>query len=334
MNTAGDRLLYVLSSRGEIAWNSFRTIVDNILVEELASNSDLPSVRRHLIKSLDALGHCDIGFVASAGRIHVAPPVLYFLPMQDRFVAVAAGLRSPSTWSRLQDSCSKLDQISLAQRLQDMPFEHLLPPQYTVEASSSEQLEALAKSAKFRFQLQPAAWRFVHFAAGLDSYKERCQLSIGTELNWRRADFDPEYQVFWTSKAKDRPLRLSRYLRPKQNTFHYRLWSDDKWAEVDPDWGRYWILNAHGFDVLYHDKENSSFAFPVTAPVPRLLQRSLALCSGLAGKILSLKNNHKDFVVYSGVPEEIALLVASKLGQSLMRCQLSHSFEEKRWTIQ
>jgi hypothetical protein len=84
-------------------------------------------------------------------------------------------------------------------------------------------------------------------------------------------------------------------------------------------------LQRAGFGVLYFDFSLNLLAIPRTVPLPRLLARSVSLCSGsIAHPLRSrLGKRHLDFVVYELVPQVVAEVVAAKVGQELIDCHLN-----------
>jgi hypothetical protein len=327
----GDQLLYVISARHEVPWQSFRTIVDSVMLQQLSQENQLPLIRRHVVRALEGLGHCDIEF---GENVYAAPAALVLLPRMDVFETVLAGFRTPSTWQQLQQVCAQFPDVTLVSEDQDPPFATVVPRIYRLSAPSLAILEAFAMAAHLVFEGTPAAWKVVNVAAGLDEYKTICNFKSSEDINWRRTDFDPERQRFVAKSLDTRSLRLSQYVDPKKSTLRYWLWRDGAYAEVNPDWGRYWVLSELCSGVLYYDRTTGEFAFPAAVPLPRLYQRSLALCSGATPKIRKLRGARRDFLIYKSVPRAIALLVAQKLRQDLMECSLSNSFEDIAWTIQ
>jgi hypothetical protein len=97
------------------------------------------------------------------------------------------------------------------------------------------------------------------------------------------------------------------------------MWDSDKCAEIDVDWGRYLALHRAGFNVLYFDSTKHLLATPKSLPLPRLLARSVALCSGSSPRPLTSSSDGRltNFVVYDLVPRCLADLVAAKLEQEL-----------------
>jgi hypothetical protein len=89
---------------------------------------------------------------------------------------------------------------------------------------------------------------------------------------------------------------------------------------VEADWGRFALMRALARDVLLYDPQAFSLAVPITMPLPKLLARSLCLCSGLLpSEVESLwPGSRMKARVYRRVPLSIAELIANKLQQRLV----------------
>jgi hypothetical protein len=74
--------------------------------------------------------------------------------------------------------------------------------------------------------------------------------------------------------------------------------------------------------VLF-DSDAQMLAIPATVPLPPLHARALTLFSGLAASRQShLDNPSSQIDVYTGIPQEAAALLASKIDQPLTACHL------------
>ena len=104
---------------------------------------------------------------------------------------------------------------------------------------------------------------------------------IPPELNWPSQHFEAGSVAFIDGSPPD-GFRLSRYKDPIRDVWTYRLWRDDKSADVDPAWARYAVAKAGGYLPLsYHERDGGVVA-PLGFPLPALAARALTLCSGIA----------------------------------------------------
>lgn len=88
-------------------------------------------------------------------------------------------------------------------------------------------------------------------------------------------------------------------------------------AEVDPDWGRFFVLKSQSRHILYYGQRSHTFIHPLTIPLPKLIARALALCSGEAPLLSESSKIGQTQAVYRTVPQSIAAIAAQKLGQEL-----------------
>jgi hypothetical protein len=330
-----ERLLSVLSAKQEMSWAAWKKAFDYLSTTPTATEpfqiDSLRAERTDVLRALGALGHCDVEFdERGSGRVFVAPPVLARLPLAGLPQAVLAGSRTLQTVQQLVEACRNSGgeiKIEITAQLARL---RLLPARVLVRAATPESLAQFAAAQNLEFDLQPAAWRILHFAGTLNEYLAGCP-AVG-ELNWARRDFTLETLQFRPAHATGADLRLSNYTDRVRNTTRCLFWQRGRARKVERAWGRYAMLQAAGLNVLIYDAQQLRFAVPVSAPLPRLLARGLALCSGYAAEFLprqSLPYPHPEqrgFAVFQAVPPPIAELAADKMGQSLLPYSLNLSF--------
>jgi len=204
----------------------------------------------------------------------------------------------------------------------------LMPSRVTIRSSDLETLISFCGKVGLPMEIDPPCWKLASFCADIEAYIASLQWKEGIELNWKAWQFDPEYCEFKRDTSESARLRLMRYRDPVKNILRYRLWDGTRYADVDVDWGRYIILRESGFDVLYYDMTHHLLAVPRKAYLPRLLQRGLSLCSGLAplkyrsSTTLSGRDRNP-LDLFQMVPSQIAEAVSNKLGQHLSYCKLN-----------
>jgi hypothetical protein len=158
----------------------------------------------------------------------------------------------------------------------------------------------------------------------LDDLLNALKWQRGEQLTWVKKDFDLRTLRFRFEPADDDSFRLTRYVNPTKGTYLHRLSRDGHYAIVDCDWGRYAVLGEHGRNVLFYDERQKALAVPSSAPLPKLLARSLALCSGYPPRTIpsaqlawaSLETYAYD--VFRWVPVQIAEIVANCVGQTII----------------
>jgi hypothetical protein len=347
------RLLYVLSTRGEMSWRSFKEIFDALYtVQSTRQDSASPYddkdresrfPRNQTVTVLNALAHCDFDFKEGGGRVYVAPPVLARLPRAGLPQAVLCGARSPQTCAQLEAACAAqgalLEWETQPASLQSSAA--FTPPRVVVQATTTEDLEAVACLLDIHCRVQPPAWELLYHAGSLDALLDSSRPIEASNLKgWRRKDFDPrtlsiKEPLGRKPNASNETIntQLIRYTHPRTKASRNYLAKDDQFTPLGTDWehyawGRYAVLRAAGYSVLAYDERSFHLAAPIGAPLPRLLARSLALCSGYAPHFLPRRaaswNSPEPcgFNVYRWIPPQIARMVAEKLGQVLLRQEI------------
>jgi hypothetical protein len=325
----GDQLLYVISAKQQMSWAEFKSSADTLLFDEMTGAVSWPFVRHRILRIIDCLGHCDFTFGDQGGTIYAAPPSLIRLPTSGKVRAILTGSRSPESFETLVRKGQKYSGLLVDREAQKGRHGTAIPSRICVTGPTETEIKRFAEEASLPFEATPPAWKFVHCGADLDSCIDSLVWTEGPELNWRRMDFDPEYCRFRENSSSGELLRLSRYLDPIRNIFRYRLWKQNTWASVDLDWGRYAVLREHGFDVLFYDRKHHIMLIPSAAPIPRLLERALGLCSGLAPLFLSSEkqsSSRRTYDAFKLIPLSIAELICKSVGQGLAFCNLEGSF--------
>lgn len=332
MPNQSDALLYVLTDHECMSWTAFRGVFDYLDAQCGATHfgpfKELRNRRWRTVRALEALAHAEFDFDGD-GAVRVTPSVLARLPQSGLPRAVLTGARSPDAIAQITTVIRAMNgrvQLSVLPQTDVLP---LLPRRVTVQAESVDVLATVARTLGVRFEANPPAWVIAQFTGSLENYLETCTWSGRREMNWERTDFDPSRLQFRSGNGANSCRRLSRYRHPARGTTEFVLWHDGSGAQVDPDWGRYAILQALNFSVLTYDAERFVLAVPSGAPLPRLLSRALALCSGFAPRFVAADRvpgytrEHWGFELYRSVPPQVAEAVASCLGQHIERCMIA-----------
>jgi hypothetical protein len=323
--TSGDQLLYVISAKREVSWAVFKRVFDTLAAQETAEYDNVEFARSVVLKGLDSLGHCEVQADNDGLRVAATPSGLVRLPTA-KSVAVLSGARSPDSLDALTRAATKFG-ITVESTRQCGEQSELIPQKITVFGSTDTSLADFANAVGLPLSQVPTAWSLAQFSAELQEVIQALKWEKGPELNWPRADFNPEYNCFKPAADPRPAFRLTRYLDPVRNIFRYYVWNGDLCSRIDADWGRYFALQREGFGVLYFDHRLNLFAVPRTVPLPRLLARSVALCSGSVAHPLRsrLGKRNLDFVVYELIPGTVAEIVARKVGQDLIDCHLENA---------
>ena len=325
MCNPGERLLYVLSAKRDLAWSAFKRVFEVLYQAPGLDPSEVEQARPRrttTIRSLQALGHCDFAFDESGSRVFIAAAVLARLPTGGLPEAVLCGARSPQTLAQLQEECAKHGCVMTA--CEQPRTGGLLPHRICVQANIVSDLQGLAAGLGITVENTPSAWSLANVARPLSDVLARLRWDPGADLTWIRRDFDERALQFRADAKGSGNLRLSRYLHPTKGTHLHWLWRNSEHATIDCDWGRYAVLQNNGKNVLYYDDRTMDFAVPRGAPLPKLLSRSLCMCSGYAPRTFTAAEVRwhtptlGGYDVYCKVPLPVAELVAAAVGQSLI----------------
>jgi hypothetical protein len=321
---SSDRLLYVISARQKMPWAAFRQAFDGLHEQEADETADAGAVRRRTARALDLLGHADFFFDESGSGVYAAPPVLAALPTTGLPEAVLCGTRAPSTLDHLRGVCA-----DRPVELDADPHPHaaaLTPVRIGVRAESEETVQAIADDLGIPYLRTPPARTLLAFAGDLGGYLDQLDAPrLGTLASWKRKDFDPRRLQFrWADGARD-DFRLSQCLNPNRgNRWEHFFFDEGRRVGVDRNWGRYEVLRRTQSRVLHYDHRQFVLAVPGSAPLPRLLARTLALCSGYAPRFAAVESLSTSgaetwgYHLYSRVPKDLAVAVAAKVSQTLL----------------
>ncbi len=324
MFDAGDVLLYVLSSWRQTSWTTFRRSFDELHRRQLTAGhstvlGDAALFRFRTLRMLASLGHVEMGFgPTGAGTVTVSNSALVALPGPGIRKAVLVGARSPAFVERLRKASSgAAADFAVHPQGTATPF---APACIEIQAPRMDTFEMLAKSIGVPFMKAPPARAIGRWSGSVSEYLAKLTWSPDDNVNWYREDFDPVSLRFVGAVDEPAPVRLSRYQDPVRETWRYRFFREGQFASIDPDWGRYAILSHHKRQAVEFDPTSSSVRVPTRAPLPVLLSRALALCSGrspVPGR--SVDTNDRSFGlrydVYQAIPPSVASVVAHKVGQ-------------------
>ena len=320
----GDILLFALSARRRVPWPSFKRWFDEIHQLEVIDGQTrvvepAASVRWQTLRTLSCLGHIDLHFGQGEIQIVVAPPVLAALPGRGVTRVVLCGARSPVTIETLQDLATMADvEVIVGFPSDPNPY---LPTRVELVAKDPECIRDVATDMRLLYIDVPPARTLARVVASLQEYRRKLACSKEAELNWRREDFDTHRLQYRPHAGETAQIRLSRYQNPATSIWHYRLWQNGEWAEVEPDWGRYVMLALSSRNILQYDPSIRKVRVPYGAPLPALFARSLGLCSGHCSIHLEPVSNRgiQRSYVFDDVPPSVFNAVANKLSQQPIR---------------
>ncbi len=248
------------------------------------------------------------------GTILVAPPILAALPGSGMRKAVFCGARSPKLVSDLRKA-AKASGMNMLVQSQSKSSAYA-PSRIEIQSISAHGLEALAERVKISYVSTPPARTILSVCGSLADYITTLSWSCEDELNWSNEDFDTDNLRFTTRIGTPVAPRLSSYQNPANYQRKYWFHRYGEHAEVDPDWGRYAVLAMKGRRVVSYDEQTKSVLVPLGAPLPVLLSRALALCSGCAPRI---PHDSKEPRRRKSIPCEIFRDIPPTIFQAVMK---------------
>jgi len=323
MSSEPDRLLHVMTAKGELSWSAAKRVLDELYRASESFRRDPSFSRGRILRFMDAFGFCDFAFSEGHGRISVCPAAFVRLPLRQ-CSALLVGARGPTTFTEISSAARDYRNLSL--HMDPPEGDGFLPARITVESPDLPTLAQFSRTLKIHFEPEPACWRIAMASGDIESYESSLKWSKGPDLNWKSWTFDPEYVEFRKQAKGAEAVRLVRYLDPVKNVPRYRLWKGERYTEVDVDWARYLVLRQSGFNVLYYDPARYCFAVPRSASLPRLLQRALGLSSGLMPMPYRLRDglaSRQTWDLCQRVPQQVAETVCGKVAQHLSTFNLN-----------
>jgi hypothetical protein len=304
-----DRILLLLSAKGQGSWSQFRSAVEALDLEpdiedasSAARGSDLP-VYQEARFTLQRLGHVEFYSAESENGWRVVPPSVAM-----REVAATEGLlcgaRSPVLLDRL---AAASDLVVERSQVAGMP-ERIL-----VRGGSHEQLVARVRELGFLVQRDAPA----SLLSVLPNVRDRSSWqssSIPETPGWLVHQFslypEPQWNELPQADVRHAVSGLFRFVM-KHQRFYYLRWRGRTFS-VPVQVGKYAIMRRrHG--TLSYDSARWTLSFPTALRPPLLMERALVLCSGVLPRFDATTRR----LEYSDVNGSVALLAAQLLHQEV-----------------
>lgn len=332
MSEADDFLLYALSARVELSYRAFKETFNNLYSKrygyDLSGHDALERHWRNTLRGLDSLGHCDVIYRDGSNKIVVAPSRLARLPILGLPQAILCGSRGPQTLNLIKEKkgiiVDRIEVESLSQETRSP----CIPQRILVTAEDEHAMDVFAQELDIEYLHIPPSWIIASNSGSLEEYTNQLKWSPVTDLDWARGDYDPATLHFNRNLRVVGSVRLSSYRNPQTTLENHFFIDRGQRSAVDLFWGRYLLLSELQIHVIIYDPRKMLMAVPVGAPLPRLLARALALCSGYApqymprAKVQVKSREAFGFDVFSAIPPSLASTVAAKLNQNLVHTNL------------
>ena len=326
-----NKIIYALSSLGEVTIDKFNDLFKTLYIPEcgLLKEAEEINHRRQISQVFDSLGFCEFDY--SKRKVFICPPAMVLLPSFGLPKVLLTGARTPALIKKIKKAINKRkDKVIMHVYYQSNNWLNV-PDVITVEADSAETLRNIADEAGVLLSVDmPAAWEIANYCISLVELEEKLSFVNREEINWKKKVFDEDQLRFCFSKDVRREgYVLAEYTHPLTQQRMHWLWNGSEAAEVERDWGRYLFLKKCSKNVIFYNRRYECIGVPLTVPLPRILARAVALCSGKAPLIYCIKCINIElphdllFQFYTKVPEVIAKIVSQKVGQKLILKKLN-----------
>jgi len=358
MGVQSEHLIYALSAKGEMSMVDFNRLFSLLYSpdepERDAGELDEKNyewLRRDARRLLDMLGYCEFDY--ERGKVYACPPVLVELPVKWLPYALLTGTYTPEVLKRLEEYVQQ-NGTKDAVKIEKIPqSSRLMPEAIKLLAVTKGHLKNAAEYARIDFQDDaPAAWKLLNFSDDLNAIEHSVYFNKFADLqNWVCEEFSPEFLRFLPQDSENPHKSDERLATYYQRGKRYRrkcwIWNKDKQgAEIDRNWGRWLLMKWKRQNVLWYNVSDSELGVPAGMPLPRLLARSVALCSGLVperklertqwtqtrhenydlikapeSNVQNVLNIQYDF--YKTINKGFVEALAKKLGQTLININLT-----------
>ena len=320
MPSAGDQLLFALSSWRETSWASFKAAHDTVYGPDRSQPELIHGFSRfRALTTLQSLGHCE--YSRSEGRVLVSPSVLATLPLPGLPRAVLCGARAPGTLEQVKSEAARRGACRV-QCTDQRSRSRCAPVRVMLEAHSIDRLAEVCNELGIGFARTPPAWCVLAYAACLSDFAARLEWVEEPDLDWSRMDFSTEELRFTAPPGDAREIRLSRYDDPTRPRRLFYLWRGTQRAVVDPVWARFLLLKDSDRSVFFYEGASCRLHVPFFLPLPPLLERALCLSSGLSAAEARLPSKvaqeSMQTRVFDGIPRDVASKLAGKVDQELV----------------
>ena len=325
MSADPNRLLFVISARACMTWADYCEAVEFLSSGSLGINriTDITATMSGLLQCLVALGHCDNHYENGQSTITIAPPAICRIPRSGLPIAFLAGARCLKTQEQLADAEKKhKGAIQITTKRHPGPL-GLMPDTILIESKSEDALIQFSTDLGLHYSEVPPTWSLVNWCGSLSEYEKTLDYCIPKELGWTRYDFCLSSQKF-IRQHSEFSIRYSRYLDPTTKLPLHVFFQGDLGAKSDLCWGRYLFLNAKNITVAAYDEKRFRLCVPVKTPFPAIVARTVCLCSGkppihISRESLVTGLDCRDWLMFEGVPPQIAIIALSRVGQNPVR---------------
>lgn len=319
-------LIYAMSTISSLKLERFNELFRHVYLPSSSESDEQIDVdaRWQAVRLLESLGYCEFDF--KKRTVYMCKPALVLLPDFGLPKALLVGARTPRLVDDIKKAVHGRRKKTILEHFTHSGNNRVIPSAICIQATDKTIIQEIAEQAGIACDVTaPTAWRLAGMSATLDEIKDAMNFDERAEPGWNKRTFIKECLMFSSISVDETGKRLTEYRHPVTNQLHHWIWNGSTAAEIGRDWGRYTLLANIGSNILMFDEQQFELAVPVTVPLPCLLARAAALCSGIPPypavscreKIGGIPPGHP-YQVYSGVPPKIAGMISSKLNQILL----------------
>jgi hypothetical protein len=310
-----NELLIWMSARAEGSWQQFRSAIESFSVEaggredgessEDASSGDLP-LYQSARWGLERVAHVEFTSSGAELRWRVVPPTLAVRQHEGRSIGIVCGARSPGLHRALRQLSG-----AISVDTQSAPG---IPDLIRLVSTDTEGMYSAGR--RLGFLVQPnASVALLTAIPPVDDRRSRSPSDPPSGPGWALHRFIARSRGWEEAGPQDlgSPTPgLFRYQLGYQRLYFLR--SRGRWYRVPVQVGKYVLLRRGRIKrVVRYERRRAILSVPVAFRPPLLIERSLALCSGL----LAQHEQSTGRLKYVQVPPDVARLVAALLCQQL-----------------
>ncbi|MBL78816.1 MAG: hypothetical protein CMH70_02040 [Nitrosomonadaceae bacterium] len=324
----GNTFLSLLSSSKKLELNGengISSVIDAIKIGQGYEN--LGEINhKDFIYSLEELGFLYLDW--KRGKVRVEPQSLIrsVHSVEEVFLS---GARVPTYLDKVKMLC---DRHGLS--FQQEQYDTILPSRVRINGRE-DQLTTLANEMRIKLDPVPRAYKESILTIDFQSMHNGWEFNTTQSGEGRQQNPETKITFFNTQTLQfdgleasaTNPYNMGRL--KKYGKFYMYKYSGNSLkvaANIEPREAKWYCLSKKDFKLAYKDSSNV-FYIPRYCPLPLSFARSLAMCSCLPPKKISLTANEAqqmgfrgremDFLEYSGIPRVIANIISSKMGMKL-----------------
>lgn len=320
------QFIYALSSLGQVSISKYNHLFKTLYLPEYNSVTDESEINHkwQVTRILDSLGYFEINF--NKGKVFMCPPALIMMPSHGLPRALLTGARTPFLLKRLKESVRGKKEVARLKRYCQSAKTLSLPDTVIINAADSKPLKDIADELDILLSSGiPGGWQIAKISASVDDIEKRLDFIPRNDINWKSRIFDTERLVFrYSEQGGKHEYALVEYTDPSTQQKRHWIWNGKRAAEANRDWGRYLVLKKSRRNIIIYDETKEYLGVPITVPLPKIIARAAALCSGKAPFINRIRckglkiNESLLFYIYPGVPDSVANMITNKTGQSII----------------